>query len=210
MKFNKKKNVFYSCGIHPLYVKKNKNDFLSLENFSNIKKVIAIGETGLDYFHSKENIKYQQESFRKHIQIAKKIKKPIIVHSRSSIQDTIKILKEEKANDCRGILHSFSEKNIIYAKKLLDLGFYISFSGIITFNKTDELKKVLRYIPFESILIETDSPYLSPVPNRGKENQPSYLPYIAKQVAKIKKIDFENLVNITKKNFYELFPTINI
>ncbi|WP_367675081.1 TatD family hydrolase [Buchnera aphidicola] len=195
--------------MHPLYVKKVETDSLNLEKFSKKKKVIAIGETGLDYFYNKTNIEFQKKSFRNHIQIAKKTKKPIIVHSRSSIQDTIKILKEEKANDCRGILHSFSEKKIKYAKQLLDLGFYISFSGIITFNKTDEIKKVLNYIPFESILLETDSPYLSPFPNRGKENQPAYLPYIAKRVAKIKKIKFENLINITTKNFYELFPKIN-
>ncbi|AWH90439.1 metal-dependent hydrolase [Buchnera aphidicola (Melanaphis sacchari)] len=201
---DKYKSIFYSCGIHPLYCEKQINELNKLEKKSNIKRVIALGETGLDYFYSPQSKKIQQYFFRKHIQIAKKLKKPIIVHTRNAINDTIQILQEENARECGGIIHSFTEDKKS-AFKLLDIDFYISFSGIITFKKSIELRETLKTIPLKNILIETDSPYLSPVPYRGKENQPAYLIEIAKNISFIKKINLKKFTEILKTNFCTLF-----
>ncbi|WP_284443040.1 TatD family hydrolase [Buchnera aphidicola] len=209
--FKKYKVIFYSCGIHPLNCQKELDTFHRIENLSDkikelslIKRVIAIGETGLDYYYSSETKKIQKDFFREHIRIAIKLKKPIIVHSRDAINDTIKILKEENADKCIGILHSFTG-NCDAAFKLLDIGFYISFSGIITFKNSTELCDTIKKIPLDRLLIETDSPYLSPVPYRGKENQPAYLFNIAKKISILKKIDVNILAKITTNNFYTLF-----
>jgi len=209
--FEQYHNIFYSCGIHPLNCTKELNHFDKQEDcfniikkLSNIKRVIAIGETGLDYYYNPENKNIQKDFFREHIRIAIKLKKPIIVHSRNAMHDTIKILQEEHAEKCTGILHSFNE-NFNAALKLLELGFYISCSGIITFKNSIELCKTIKKIPLERLLIETDSPYLSPVPYRGKENQPAHLFNIAKKISIIKKIDIKTVAKITTNNFYKLF-----
>ncbi|QCI16597.1 YchF/TatD family DNA exonuclease [Buchnera aphidicola (Aphis craccivora)] len=198
-------NIFYSCGVHPLYCQKETKNFeQQLKKSSTNPRVIALGETGLDYHYSLETKKIQQYFFRKHIQIAIQLNKPIIVHTRNAIHDTIRILKEENAEKCGGIIHSFTE-NDTTAFQFLDLGFYISFSGIITFKNSILLRKTLNKIPLKSLLIETDSPYLSPVPYRGKENQPAYLLDIAKHICLIKKIHLEEFAKIIKNNFYTLF-----
>ncbi|HXK00479.1 MAG TPA: YchF/TatD family DNA exonuclease, partial [Buchnera sp. (in: enterobacteria)] len=168
------------------------------------KNVIALGETGLDYFYQKKNKNNQKHAFRKHIKIGIKLNKPIIVHTRSAIDDTLSVLNETESKRCKGVIHSFTE-NLSYAKKILDMGFYISFSGIVTFKNADEIRKTAKYIPLDRLLIETDSPYLSPVPKRGKENQPAYLWYIADYITKLRKINMEYFMDITKKNFYKLF-----
>ncbi|CAL1329275.1 YchF/TatD family DNA exonuclease [Candidatus Providencia siddallii] len=200
----KRDDIAFSCGIHPLNLKKKCN-FEHLEKLSEKKEVIALGETGLDYYHKYNcDIKLQQEAFRKHIQIAKKLKKPIIVHNRSSTKDVITILREEKIMDCGGILHSFTEDENI-AKIFLDLGMYISFSGIITFNNAEHIRKAVKIIPLDKILVETDSPYLTPVPFRGKENQPAYTYNIIKYISELKNIDIEILSEITTNNFNRLF-----
>ncbi|MBZ2279406.1 YchF/TatD family DNA exonuclease, partial [Buchnera aphidicola] len=179
-------------------------NFKKLEELSKIKSVIALGETGLDYHHSINYKKLQKIFFREHIRISLKLNKPIIVHSRNSIKDVLKILNEENSKNCRGVLHSFNE-DYDSAYKLLDLGFYISFSGIITFKNSISLQETAKKIPLNRLLIETDSPYLSPIPYRGKENQPAYLLDIAKKIALLKKIDLEEIARITTKNFYKLF-----
>ncbi|QCI21075.1 YchF/TatD family DNA exonuclease [Buchnera aphidicola (Hyperomyzus lactucae)] len=209
--FKKYDSIFYSCGVHPLNCIKelkifNKIEELSnkIEELSNITRVIALGETGLDYHYSHETKNIQKDFFREHIRIAKKLKKPIIVHSRNSIVDTIKILKEKNSEKCTGVLHSFNE-NYYSACQLLDIGFYISLSGISTFKNSIELCNTVKKIPLERLLIETDSPYLSPVPYRGKENQPAYLLYIAKQIAVLKKTDIKVIAKITTNNFRKLF-----
>ncbi|AEO08145.1 TatD family hydrolase [Buchnera aphidicola] len=209
--FEKHQNILYSCGIHPLNCLKELNNFKNQENcfdkiekLSNSKRVIAIGETGLDYYHSFQTKKIQQNFFREHIRIAIKLNKPIIVHSRHSIHDTINILKEEQAEKCKGILHSFNE-NLNAALKLLELGFYISCSGITTFKNSIELCDTIKKIPLTHLLIETDAPYLSPVPYRGKENQPAYLFNIAKKISIIKNINIQTLAQITTNNFFNLF-----
>lgn len=202
--FDKYNFIFYSCGIHPLHCQKEIKIFDQLKLLAKDKKVIALGETGLDYYYSPETKEIQQDFFRKHIQIAIELNKPIIIHTRNSINDTIKILQEEHAEKCGGILHSFTE-NDITASKLLDLGFYISFSGIVTFKKSTKLRDTLKKIPLKNLLIETDSPYLSPIPYRGKENQPAYLLDIAKHISLIKEIHLEEFAKIIKNNFYTLF-----
>ncbi|WP_367670525.1 TatD family hydrolase [Sodalis-like secondary symbiont of Drepanosiphum platanoidis] len=201
-----KKNIFLSYGTHPLYIDKYFN-FKLLNSISFNKKIIAIGETGLDFYKNKHNKKRQKKAFRNHIEISKNYKKPLIIHSRNSIKDVLSILKEKESNNCNGVLHCFSE-SIESARILLNLGFYISFSGIITFNP-NAFKEIIKFIPLNRILIETDSPYLSPVPYKNKENQPSYMIYIANILSKIKNISLEELSNHTSKNFCKLFK-INI
>lgn len=198
-------DVLFSCGIHPInlssisYLNQNK-----LYDLASDKKVIAIGETGLDYHRCIDKKEIQKKSFRKHISIAKDLKKPLIVHSRKAIQDTIILLIEENAEKCGGILHCFSE-NIDIARALLDINFYISFSGMITFNNSEIFKKVIQYIPLDYILLETDSPYLAPIPYRGHENQPAYIYEIASYVAQIKNMTIEYVARVTTDNFYRLF-----
>lgn len=198
-------NVVFSCGVHPVNLCAISHfDRSTLIKLASNKHVVAIGETGLDYYHSIEKKDIQKLVFREHINVAKNISKPLIVHSRNAIEDTIILLREENAEQCSGILHCFNE-NINYARALLNINFYISFSGMITFSKFDWMKKVIQYVPLDRILLETDSPYLAPVPYRGKENQPAYLYEIAKYVAQVKDITMDNLSHITTANFYKLF-----
>ncbi|WP_422667271.1 TatD family hydrolase [Buchnera aphidicola] len=202
--FKNYKSILYSCGIHPLNCHQKKNHINQLLRLSNTNKVIALGETGLDYHLTQENKKIQQDCFYKHIKIAINLNKPIIVHSRNAIKDTLLILKEHSHYRCRGVLHSFTEDYSI-ASQLLDLGFYISFSGISTFKNSIILRETIKKIPLDRILIETDSPYLAPVPYRGQENQPAYLLEIAKNISILKKINIESVAYNTTKNFYTLF-----
>ncbi|WP_343188066.1 TatD family hydrolase [Buchnera aphidicola (Ceratoglyphina bambusae)] len=200
-----RKNIFYACGIHPFYYQKNIKTKEIIKKFKN-KNVIAVGEIGLDY--SNKNVvkkKKQKQMFLKQIKISEKLQKPIIVHTRNSIKDTIKILKKKKIKKNSGVIHSFNETNIKYIKKILDLNFYISISGIITFKNAEKLRKIIEYIPLEKLLIETDSPYLTPEPKRGKENEPCNLYYIAKKISEIKKIKLVKMSNIIRKNFQKLF-----
>lgn len=196
--------VYSSIGVHPcetIASKVNTDEIINLAQQDN--KIIAIGETGLDYFHPGYDDKLQTKSFVSHIQAAKQVAKPIIVHTRNARKDTVDILKAE-ADDVFGVIHCFTE-NKTMAKSCLDLGFYISISGIVTFNKAHELQDVVKYLPLDRILIETDSPYLAPVPNRGKTNQPAYVPYVAKFIAKLKNHSFEAVAKATTDNFYQLF-----
>lgn len=201
--FQNIKNVAYSCGIHPLY-QDTKYDYNELLKLCSDKYVIAIGETGLDYFHTEKTKIQQKISFRQHIYIAKKLNKPIIVHTRCSRKDTLSILIEEKVDTCGGMIHSFSE-DLATAKKILDMNFYISFSGILTFKNAELVRKAARFIPIDRILLETDSPYLTPEPYRNQENQPAFVKNIAIYLAKLKKIDVEFLANKTTENFFSLF-----
>ncbi|UDG80393.1 TatD family hydrolase [Candidatus Annandia pinicola] len=202
IKLNNFSNILFSCGVHPLYLKKkinlNKIKKISLHN-----KVIAIGETGLDYKEKPFKI-MQKYLFRYHIRLAKKINKPLIVHTRNAFYDTINILKEENAETCKGILHCFTG-NIQDAKKLLDIGFLISFSGIITYLNKNKIKKIIKFVPLDKILLETDTPFLTPRKIKKNINKPYNLIYIAKIIADIKKITLTKLSKITKKNFYCLF-----
>ncbi|CAL4043297.1 YchF/TatD family DNA exonuclease [Buchnera aphidicola] len=204
-KIGTNKNILYSCGIHPLYLTKNdKKDLKNLKILAQKKSVVALGETGLDYFYQKNNKNNQKYVFRKHIEISTELNKPIVVHTRESIDDVISILNEKESKKCKGVIHSFTG-DVSSAKKILDIGFYISFSGIVTFKNAEDIRKTTKYVPLDRLLIETDSPYLSPIPKRGQENQPAYLQYIADYIIQLKKIDMEYFMYVTKKNFYTLF-----
>ncbi|WP_331828724.1 YchF/TatD family DNA exonuclease [Candidatus Blochmannia sp. SNP] len=200
-------DVVFSCGVHPTYIHYSNNfDRERLYILSSRRNVVAIGETGLDYYHKLklDNKKKQKEAFREHIRVARAAKKPVIVHSRASCKDTVAILRAESAEECGGVLHCFNE-DIDTARLLLNLNFYISFSGMVTFNKSYMIQEVIKYVPSDRILLETDSPYLTPVPYRGQENQPAYIYEIANYIALIKNINMDELAFITTVNFRTLF-----
>lgn len=202
-KIEKYKNIFFSCGIHPFNIGMD-YDLDKLFFYSSDRKVIALGETGLDYSRKESNILLQQKVFIEHIYLSYKLKKPLIIHSRNSAKDTLNILKNERLYERCGVIHCFSYDSSI-VKLFLDIGFYISFSGIVTFNNAEYIREAFNVVPLNRILIETDSPFLSPVPYRGKKNQPAYLLSIAKFLSILKNIDLESFSKITTNNFFNLF-----
>jgi TatD DNase family protein len=165
---------------------------------------VAIGETGLDYFRSKGDLGWQQRRFRHHIAAARGCGKPLIIHTRAAKRDTIQIMTEEGAREAGGVMHCFTE-DWTMARQALDLGFYISFSGIVTFNSAEELRDVARRVPQDRLLIETDSPYLAPVPHRGKPNYPQYVSKVAECIAELRNTSVEQVADISNRNFFELF-----
>ena len=197
-------NIYASVGVHPDYEDIQEPDVDTLFKYSKNEKVVAIGETGLDYFRLKGDLSWQRDRFRTHIRAAIKSKLPLIIHTRNAQDDTISIMKEEGANSSTGVMHCFTESYEM-AKKAIDLGFYISFSGIITFKNAETLRETVKKIPIENILIETDSPYLAPVPNRGKLNEPANVIYVAEKIAELKGIAVEKVAEITTNNFFTLF-----
>ncbi|MDG2348480.1 MAG: TatD family hydrolase [Gammaproteobacteria bacterium] len=197
--------VCATLGIHPCDVHNHSLEDLDfISNLMTEKKsqFIGIGETGLDYYYTKEHEVLQKKFFQHQILLAKKHECPLIVHSRSAPEDTVNMLKEFPHN--KVIIHCFTE-SLSMAKACLDLGAYISFSGIISFKNALELKEVVKYVPLDRMLIETDSPYLAPVPHRGHENQPAYVYYVAQAVADLKSISFDDVANVTTNNFKNLF-----
>ncbi|APE05364.1 MAG: metal-dependent hydrolase [Alteromonas sp.] len=196
-------DVSVSCGVHPLHQDEACSYDELLEKAQH-GDVVAIGETGLDYFYSPESKDVQLTSFVDHIKVANETKKPLIIHTRDAREDTINLLKEHKAPDTIGVLHCFTE-SLEMAEAAIDMGFYISISGIVTFNSADELREVVKSIPIERLLIETDSPWLAPVPHRGKQNQPGYVVEVAEFIAELKGISVKELARITTENFYTLF-----
>ncbi|WP_118986254.1 metal-dependent hydrolase [Photorhabdus sp. CRCIA-P01] len=198
-----RENIVFSCGIHPLNLDEG-YDFDELARLAAGNEVVALGETGLDYYYQQDNAELQRTSFREHIRIGRKLNKPVIVHTRSARDDTLKVLREEQARECGGVLHCFTEDKDT-ARELLDLGFYISFSGIVTFRNAEQIREAARYVPLDRILIETDSPYLAPVPHRGKENQPAYVRDVAEYMAVLKGVSIETLAEVTTQNFCDLF-----
>lgn len=197
-------NVYASVGVHPSDAHNPELSVTDLTDRAQHEKVIAIGETGLDYHYGKDNKTNQQIVFRTHIQSAIESKLPLIIHTREAQADTIDILREENAQKIGGIMHCFTE-NWHMAKKALDLGFYISFSGIITFKNADSIREVAQKTPMDRILIETDSPYLAPMPFRGKPNQPLYVKYVAEKMAEIKGLEVAEIAQKTSDNFARLF-----
>lgn len=195
-----------SVGVHPNEVIKDMQNLTPrLMEYAQHPLIVAIGETGLDYYRTpSEFIDQQQQGFREHIRLAKQVNKPLIVHSRQAKEDTIRILQEEGAADCGGVMHCFSE-DITMAKQAIELGFYISFSGVVTFKNAETLRDVVRAIPLTSMLVETDSPYLAPMPFRGKTNQPAYVRYVAEKIAEIKGVGFEEVAKVTTENCQKLF-----
>ncbi|UTV26783.1 TatD family hydrolase [Photobacterium atrarenae] len=196
-------HVFASCGVHPLDIEAG-FDYDQLRAYAQHDRVVAIGETGLDYHYQPELAEQQQEIFRQHVRLAVELNKPLIIHTRMAREDTIRILREEGAERCGGVLHCFTE-SLEMAQAAMELGFYISISGIVTFNKASELKNVVHQLPLERLLVETDSPYLAPVPHRGKQNQPAYVREVAEYIALLKGVSVEEVERITTENFFSLF-----
>ncbi len=200
-------NVFASCGIHPNTSLEAAVDVQTLVTMADDPCVIAIGETGLDYFRSGQgDLTRQQESFRTHIQAAKETGKPLIIHSRDAAADTLRILREEKAASVGGVMHCFVEDWDI-AQQAMEMGFYISFSGIVTFKNAKTLQAVAKQVPLDRMLVETDAPYLAPVPYRGKTNQPAYVRHVAEFIADLREETFETIARATTENFFRLFRT---
>ena len=193
-----------TLGLHPTELVAHEPTVDELVQLANHPKVIGIGETGLDYYRCEGDTEWQRTRFKNHIQAAKILKKPLIIHSRMAQADTIQLLTTEGAADVGGIMHCFTE-DWAMAKSALDLGFYISFSGIITFPNAQALRDVAKQVPLDSILIETDSPYLAPVPYRGKSNEPAYVRYVAEKLAEIKDVDYQTIATSTTENFCRLF-----
>ena len=203
-------NVSFSCGVHPLHVDEDKQFTLDdLPKLASDDKVVAIGETGLDYYYSKDSIAAQQASFARHIEVGNELKKPIIVHTRDAREDTIAIMRENNAEKCRGVLHCFTESWEM-AKQAMDQNFFISISGIVTFKNAVELQDVVRKMPLDRLLIETDSPYLAPVPFRGKQNQPAYVKHVAEFIAELKGVSVEKVAEQTTANFQDLFSQASV
>ena len=197
------KQVSSTCGIHPLYKEAVMDEALLLE-YASSDKVVAIGETGLDFFYSPETKEWQMDAFRRQIRVAKQLNKPLIIHTRGARQETLDILHEEGAEQVGGVLHCFTE-SIEMAEEAMKLGFYISVSGIVTFKNAKELQEVIKAVPLDRLLVETDSPYLAPVPHRGQENEPAYTHDVAKFVADLKGVSFEELAEVTTNNYFNLF-----
>ena len=197
-------NIYASVGVHPDYELVNEPTQSELVRLANHPKVIAIGETGLDYFRLQGDLEWQRNRFRTHIRAAVETNKPLIIHTRSASADTLRLMQEEGANRPGGVMHCFTESMEV-ALAAIEMNFYISFSGIVTFKKALELKEVAKHIPLDRMLIETDSPYLAPVPFRGKMNQPSYVKHVAEEIAKLRGISVEEVGDATTANFKKLF-----
>ena len=205
-------NIYCTTGIHPNNVPENKNNELLFEKLSlnlNKKKVIGVGETGLDFYRNEENRINQIEYFNTHLEVSGLFNYPTIVHTRNAEKDTINCIeKAVKKHSTKGLIHCFTS-TMELAKKVLDKGFYISFSGIITFKKVDDLIDVVKYVPLDRILVETDAPYLAPIPFRGKRNEPSFVTHTLKKIAEIKKKKVEDMAQITTNNFFNLFSNLS-
>jgi TatD DNase family protein len=197
-------HIFASVGVHPNEHEGREPDIEELVALADHPRVVAVGETGLDYFRSQGDLGWQRERFRRHIEAARQCGKPLIIHSRDAPEDTIRMMREERAADAGGVMHCFAE-DWKMAREALDLGFYISFSGIVTFKNAGAIQEVARKAPLDRILVETDSPYLAPVPYRGKTNEPAYVKHTAEYVAELRGITYDEAAEATSENFFRLF-----
>jgi len=193
-----------SVGVHPNETEGHDPAVDELIKLADDKDIVAIGETGLDYFRSEGDLKWQHDRFRRHIAASRETSKPLIIHMRDATEDTLRILKEEKADEVGGVMHCFVEDWEV-AQKALDLNFVISFSGIVTFKNALALQEVAKNVPQDKMLVETDSPYLAPVPFRGKSNQPAYVVQVAEKIAELRNISVEDVAKITTSNYFNLF-----
>ncbi len=204
-------HIFASVGVHPDYEDTPEPSVEQLVRLSDHPKIIAIGETGLDYFRLTGDLEWQRERFRTHIKASRITAKPLIIHTRSASEDTIRLMREEgagtDAGGVGGVMHCFTE-SLAVAQAALDMGFYISFSGIVTFKSAKELQAVALAVPLERILIETDSPYLAPVPHRGKMNEPGFVCHVAQFIADLKCVPLERVAQQTTENFFNLFNVV--
>ncbi|MES1997755.1 MAG: TatD family hydrolase [Pseudomonadota bacterium] len=197
-------NVYASVGVHPDHEDTQEPSVAQLVELAAHPKIVAIGETGLDYFRLTGDLEWQRERFRTHIRAARQSGKPLIIHTRESSEDTLRIMAEEGADQVGGVMHCFTE-SLAVAERAIEMGFYISFSGIVTFKNAVALKHVAQSISLEHMLIETDSPYLAPVPYRGKTNEPAYVKHVAEEIARLRNIDVAEVGAATSANFFRLF-----
>ncbi len=196
--------LYATVGVHPEYTDVEEPDEARLLALASHPRVVAIGETGLDYYWHKDRPEWQRQRFRTHIRAARRCGKPLVVHTRDSAADTLRVLREEGAGDVGGVMHCFTE-NWEIAEEALDLGFHLSFSGIVTFKNAAIVKEVAQKCPLDRLLVETDSPYLAPVPYRGKQNEPAYVKYVAEEIARLRGTSLDAITQATTDNFFKLF-----
>lgn len=197
-------NLYASVGVHPDYPDLREPTVAELVELARHPKVVAIGETGLDYYRLTGDLEWQRERFRVHIRASRQSGKPLIIHTRSASADTLKLMREEGASEAGGVMHCFTESWAV-AQGALEMGFHISFSGIVTFKNAKDLKEVARQVPLDRLLVETDSPYLAPAPYRGKTNQPGWVKHVAEEVARLQSRSFADVAAATTQNFFKLF-----
>lgn len=198
-------NLYASVGVHPDHEDAREPDVEELVRLADHPKVVAIGETGLDYYRSpREAVPWQRGRFRTHIRAARAAHKPLIVHTRNAAEDTLGIMAEEGAEEAGGVMHCFTE-SLAVAEQVMAMGFYISFSGIVTFKNAARLREVARMVPLDRLLVETDAPYLAPVPHRGKRNEPAYVLHVAEEIARVKGTDLATVAAASRENFFRLF-----
>ena len=197
-------NLYATVGVHPDYADTAEPTEAQLVARAAQDKIVAIGETGLDYYRETGDLGWQRERFRTHIRAARTAGRPLVIHTRAAADDTLAIMRDERAGEVGGVMHCFTE-SWAFAEEALALGFHISFSGIVTFRNAGELKDVARRVPLDRMLIETDSPYLAPVPHRGKRNEPAWVRHVAEEIARLREIPVEAIAAATSANFFRLF-----
>lgn len=197
-------NLWATVGKHPDQVDGHEPDVAELVRLAQHPRIVAIGETGLDYYWQKDAPQWQRERFRTHIRAAREAGLPLVVHTREAAADTIRLMREEGAGQAGGVMHCFSETQEV-AEQALELGFYISFSGIVTFKNALALKQVAQAVPLDRLLIETDAPYLAPMPYRGRTNQPAYVVHVAEEIARLRQVPLETVAAASSENFFRLF-----
>lgn len=199
-------NIFASVGVHPDTQEGEDPDVDRLVALADDENVVAIGETGLDYFRLEGDLEWQRNRFRTHIEAARRSHKPLIIHTRAAAADTLRIMREERAEEVGGVFHCFTEDEDT-ARQALDMGFLVSFSGIVTFKNAAALRDIARLVPLDRLLVETDAPYLAPVPFRGKLNEPSYVRHVAAEIANVKALSYGQVASATTDNFFRLFKS---
>lgn len=197
-------SVFASVGVHPLYRESREPQLQDLIRVSGHPRVVAIGETGLDYFYGEGDLQWQKERFVVHIEAARQTRLPLIIHTRGAKEDTLAYLREVGQGEVQGVLHCFTE-DLDMAQRAVDMGFLISISGIVTFRNAVELRDVVRALPLDRLLVETDAPWLAPVPHRGRKNEPQFVVEVAAKVAELKGVSLEEVARVTTDNFFSLF-----
>lgn len=197
-------NIFASVGVHPDHTDGEEPSVERLIELADHPRIVAIGETGLDYYRLQGDLEWQRERFRTHIRAARRVARPLIIHTRAAADDTIRIMRDEAAGEAGGVMHCFTETQAV-ADAAMEMGFLISFSGIVTFKNATALKEVAKRVPLDMMLIETDSPYLAPVPHRGKTNEPAFVKHVAEEIARIKSLPVEQIAASTTANFRRLF-----
>ena len=199
--------IFASVGVHPDTTGAEEPSVARLVELASLPRVIAIGETGLDYYRLPEPLEWQRDRFRTHIRAAREAGRPLIIHTRSASADTLRIMREERAEQAGGVMHCFTE-TLEVARAAIDMGFYVSFSGIVTFKNARDLQAVARALPLDRLLIETDAPYLAPVPFRGRTNEPPYVPHVAQKLADLHETSTDRIESVTSENFMRCFSCL--